>query len=186
MPTFKVYVDGREKESMNTTNKVRLREMFDRANEAYKASSKAKPAASRKRERRFLNDLDELNRYVEATANGGRPLVVKFCPPSTYYASIVQELQAQFPGVIIKNCEFERENAYPEEKGKVGNLPNFVSFVDGAEYEILKGGKGDRIAEMIQRAVEGHSQRLLRSSHQDSLNAAIDRLEEEQANGRKL
>ena len=45
----------------------------------------------------------ELDRLVSAT-KGGKPLIIKLCPPCRYVGPIYDELGRKYPDILLKQC----------------------------------------------------------------------------------
>ena len=103
----------------------------------------------------MLESLDQFEQFLDATENGGKPLVVAFtatwCPPCKKISPVYESLVEEYPGLVLTKVDFDINNATVK-VNKIKSLPTFKVFMDGEEIMEVRGGKPAALVNMLESA----------------------------------
>ena len=103
----------------------------------------------------YLADKAAYDAAVEATKNGGKPLVIDFtatwCPPCQRIGPIYEGHIAGYPELVMKKVDVDKNGeAFQACEGRC--MPTFVVIKNGAVAEKMEGANPDGLVELLNRA----------------------------------
>ena len=109
----------------------------------------------------YLDDKAAFDAALEATKNGGKPLLLVFttkcCPPCQIIASIFERLIGEnVDAVTMKKVDLDANSEAAQAAG-IKCMPTFKLYMNGAEVEKLEGSSESCINDLINKAKKSSS-----------------------------
>merc|ERR1712070_236712 len=103
----------------------------------------------------YLATKADYDAAMEATKNGGKPLVIDFtatwCPPCQRIGPIYEGKIAEYPELNMKKVDVDANSEAAQAAG-IQCMPTFKVFKNGAEFEKMEGASDQSLADLLNRA----------------------------------
>ena len=104
----------------------------------------------------YLTTKADFDAAIEATKNGGKPLVIDFtaswCPPCQRIGPIYEGLASEnADGAVLKKVDVDA-NSEAAQAAQIQAMPTFKVYKNGAEAEMMRGANEQGLRELVARA----------------------------------
>ena len=104
----------------------------------------------------MLADLAAFNAAIEATKNGGKPLVIDFtatwCPPCQRIGPIFAAKATEYAdSLVLKKVDVDA-NAEAAQAAGIQCMPTFKVYKNGVEAEKMEGASDQGLTDLLNRA----------------------------------
>ena len=92
---------------------------------------------------------------IEATKNGGKPLVIDFtatwCPPCQRIGPVYVAKMAEYPELVMMKVDVDANSEAAQAAG-IQCMPTFKVYKNGAEAEKMEGASDQGLTDLLNRA----------------------------------
>ena len=103
----------------------------------------------------YLADKAAFDAAVQATADGGKPLVIDFtatwCPPCKRIGPIFVQKMGDYPELVMKKLDVDANSEAAQAAG-IQAMPTFKVYKNGAEVETMRGASDQGLIDLLNRA----------------------------------